>query len=48
MLTVLTIVSIASLVVSVAGVVLKASAANELVGALNDAMDIANMEGLKI
>lgn len=48
MLTVLTIVSIASLVVSVAGVVLKASAANELVGALNDAMDIANMEGLKL
>ena len=48
MLTVLTIVSIASLFVSVAGVVLKASAANELVGALNDAMDIANMEGLKL
>lgn len=48
MLTILTIAAIASLVISVAGVVLKASAATELVGALNTALDINNMEGLKL
>lgn len=48
MLTVLTIAAVASLVISVAGVALKASAANELVGALNTALDINNMEGLKL
>lgn len=48
MLTVLTIAAVASLAITVAGAILKASAANELVGALNDAMDISNMDGLKL
>ena len=48
LLTVLTIASVVSLVASVAGVVLKVSAAGELVGALNDAININDMEGLKL
>lgn len=48
MLTVLAVISIISLAVTVAGVVAKASAAGELVGALNDALDVTNMSGLKI
>ncbi len=47
MLTILAIASVASLVISVVGVGVKAATANELIGVLNDALDINNMSGLK-
>lgn len=48
MLTILTVASVISLAISVTGVVLKVTAGAELIGALNDAMDISNMESLKL
>ena len=47
MLTILAIASVASLVISVVGVGVKAATANELIGVLNDALDINKMSGLK-